>query len=122
MRPIRNLSVLMPTWQGIEFLERVLTALAAQRCALPWDFLAIDSGSSDGTWELLGEFERRFPVPFARARIDGSRTDIWRNLSAAGLPVPTAWTSRKSAMHRCRRPLTRCKHLQIGCTAPLVPI
>lgn len=70
MRPLRTVSVLMPTWQGIEFLERVLTALAAQRCPLAWDFLAIDSGSSDGTWELLGRFAERFPVPLRRHRID----------------------------------------------------
>jgi len=70
MRPIRTVSVLMPTWQGIEFLERALSALAGQRCALAWDFLAIDSGSSDGTWELLGRFSETFPVPFRRLRID----------------------------------------------------
>jgi len=45
MRPIRTVSVLMPTWQGEEFLERVLAALAAQDCAIAWDFRAIDSGS-----------------------------------------------------------------------------
>ena len=41
MRPIRTVSVLMPTWQGIEFLDRVLAALASQRFDRPWDFLAI---------------------------------------------------------------------------------
>src|SRR5258707_7266782 len=70
MRPIRTVSVLMPTWQGIEFLERALTALAAQRCDLAWDFLAIDSGSTDGTWELLGRMAAGFPVPLRRLRID----------------------------------------------------
>ncbi|MDZ4774894.1 MAG: glycosyltransferase [Planctomycetota bacterium] len=70
MRPIRFISVLMPTWQGIEFLERVLTRLTTQRCDIAWEFSAIDSGSSDGTWELLGEFEKKFPVPFRRRRID----------------------------------------------------
>ena len=81
----RSISVLMPTWQGLEFLERVLSALAAQRCAIPWDFRAIDSGSTDGTWELLGRFEREFPVPFARERIDKSEFDHGdtRNLLAA---------------------------------------
>jgi len=85
MRPIQSVSVLMPTWQGIEFLERVLTALAGQRCPLPWDLRVIDSGSTDGTWELLGEFQRRFPVPFARERIDQLEFDHGdtRNLLAA---------------------------------------
>jgi len=69
MRPIRSVSVLMPTWQGREFLERALEALSRQKLDLPWDFLAIDSGSTDGTWELLGRYERSSPVTFRRERI-----------------------------------------------------
>src|SRR5262249_15199642 len=49
------------------------------------DLLAIDSGSSDGTWELLGRFAERFPVPLQRARIDPVEFDHGdtRNLLAA---------------------------------------
>lgn len=85
MRPIRSVSVLMPTWQGIEFLERVLVALAGQELDRPWDFLAIDSGSSDGTWELLGEFATRFPARMRRERIDKVEFDHGdtRNLLAS---------------------------------------
>jgi len=85
MRPIRSVSVLVPTFQGIEFLERMLAALASQRVDLPWDFLAIDSGSTDGTWELLGRFEKGFPVPFRRQRIDPTEFDHGdtRNLLAS---------------------------------------
>ena len=75
----------MPTYQGMEFLERVLDALAAQRIDAPWDFLAIDSGSTDGTWELLGERAKTFPVPLRRERIHGVEFDHGdtRNLLAA---------------------------------------
>ncbi len=85
MRPIRSISVLIPTFQGIEFLERALQALASQRIDLPWDLLAIDSGSTDGTWELLGRFAERFPVPFRRQRIDPVEFDHGdtRNLLAS---------------------------------------
>jgi glycosyltransferase involved in cell wall biosynthesis len=85
MRPIRTVSVLMPTWQGIEFLERVLNALAEQEVDLAWDLLAVDSTSSDGTWELLGQFAERFPVPMRRERIDKVEFDHGdtRNLLAA---------------------------------------
>jgi glycosyltransferase involved in cell wall biosynthesis len=85
MRPIRSVSVLMPTWQGIGFLERSLDALSRQRIDLPWDFLAIDSGSADGTWELLGRVSERFHVPFRRARIHPVEFDHGdtRNLLAA---------------------------------------
>ncbi|MCK6446900.1 MAG: glycosyltransferase [Planctomycetes bacterium] len=63
MRPLRSISVLMPTWQGEEFLERVLAALAGQRCKFAWDFLAIDSGSTDRTLAILAAWRERFPVP-----------------------------------------------------------
>lgn len=69
MRPIRSVSVLVPTWQGAPFLERSLDALAAQAFDRPWDLFAIDSGSTDGTWELLGHAAERFPVPLRRERI-----------------------------------------------------
>ena len=62
-KPVRSVSVLMPTWQGEEFLERVLTALSAQDLTLPWDMLVVDSGSTDATLELLERFRPGFPVP-----------------------------------------------------------
>src|SRR6202008_1012606 len=69
MPSVRSISVLMPTWQGEEFLERALEALAAQELSVPWDFLAIDSGSTDRTLAILEQRARRFPVPFAVQRI-----------------------------------------------------
>ncbi|MCP3919703.1 MAG: glycosyltransferase [bacterium] len=85
MRPPRSVSVLMPTYQGMEFLDRVLDALAAQEIALEWDFHAIDSGSSDGTWELLHERRESFPVPMRLERIHKVEFDHGdtRNLLAA---------------------------------------
>ena len=85
MRPIRSVSVLVPTRQGIRFLGRALDALAAQKLELSWDFLAVDSGSDDGTWELLGARAERFPVPFRRRRIDPVEFDHGdtRNLLAS---------------------------------------
>ncbi|MEM6675088.1 MAG: glycosyltransferase [Planctomycetota bacterium] len=84
-RPAPHVSVLMPTYQGMEFLERVLDALAAQSYGGEWDFMAIDSSSSDGTWEFLGERAGSFPVPLRRERIHGVEFDHGdtRNLLAA---------------------------------------
>jgi len=85
MRPIRSVSVLMPTWQGTLFLERVLAALAAQEIDLPWDFRAIDSGSTDGTLEVLDRWRERFPAPFtidAIHQVEFDHGDT-RNLLAA---------------------------------------
>lgn len=85
MSKVRSVSVLMPTWQGISFLERVLAALARQETDFAWDFQAIDSGSTDGTWECLGRHAERFPVPFVRHRIHPLEFDHGdtRNLLAA---------------------------------------
>ena len=84
-RPIRSASVLVPTWQGMEFLERVLDALAAQRAGFPWDVHVIDSGSSDGTWEHLLARRAGFPVPLhtrAIRQVEFDHGDT-RNLLAA---------------------------------------
>lgn len=80
-----HVSVLMPTYQGMEFLERVLDALAAQVTPFTWEMIAIDSNSSDGTWEFLGERAGSFPVPLLRERIHGVEFDHGdtRNLLAA---------------------------------------
>ena len=85
MRPIQSVSVLMPTWRGMEFLPRVLDALETQDCPLEWDLRAIDSSSDDGTWEYLRERAPDFPVPFELERIDGVEFDHGdtRNLLAA---------------------------------------
>ena len=84
-QPIRSVSVLMPTWQGEEFLERVFTALADQDLALPWDVLVVDSGSTDRTLELLEGFRADFPVPLAVRGIHQVEFDHGdtRNLMAA---------------------------------------
>lgn len=109
MRPVRSVSVLMPTWQGIEFLRRVLESLERQELGLSWDFRAIDSGSTDGTWELLGEFQARFPVPFVRERIDQvefdhgdtrnllaarSRGDLLVFLTQDAIPIGSDWLAK----------------------------
>ncbi len=63
------------TYQGIEFLERLLDALAAQEFELPWDVHIIDSGSTDGTVEMLERYRAKFPVPFHVVRIPSVEFD-----------------------------------------------
>ncbi len=81
----RSISVLMPTFGGAEFLERVLAALSEQVVDVPWDFLAIDSGSTDGTVEILERWQRKFGVPFGIRHIHPVEFDHGdtRNLLAA---------------------------------------
>ena len=46
MSPIRKVSVLIPTYQGMEFLDRLLGGLAAQDLKLEWDVYVIDCACS----------------------------------------------------------------------------
>lgn len=70
-----SVSILMPTWQGMEFLERVLSALSQQECTIPWDLWVTDSGSTDGTYECLQGWATRFPVPMHVDRIHSVEFD-----------------------------------------------
>jgi glycosyltransferase involved in cell wall biosynthesis len=83
--PVRSLSVLMPTWNGEAFLDRVLAALSGQDTSLPWTFLAVDSGSTDRTISILESWAARFPVDFRLHQIHQSAFDHGdtRNLLAA---------------------------------------
>jgi glycosyltransferase involved in cell wall biosynthesis/GT2 family glycosyltransferase len=108
----RSISVLMPTFQGAQFLERVLEALSRQRCATPWDFAAVDSGSTDGTWELLERWRSRFPAPFELRRIHPlefdhgdtrnslaaeSRGELLVFLTQDAIPTSADWLERLAA-------------------------
>jgi rhamnosyltransferase len=59
-----HVSVIIPTRNGMPLLERCLSGVLSQQT--PWQFevIVIDSGSSDGTWELLET------LPLERVRID----------------------------------------------------
>ena len=52
---IDSLCVVIPTKDGADTLPALLDALDAQRCALPVDVFAVDSGSRDGSVGLMRE-------------------------------------------------------------------
>jgi rhamnosyltransferase len=53
-----RVTVFIPTWNGGELFEEVLQGIVSQETDFPFEILAIDSGSKDGTLERL----RRFPI------------------------------------------------------------
>jgi glycosyltransferase involved in cell wall biosynthesis len=69
----------------MEFLDRLMGGLAEQDLELEWDVYAIDSSSSDGTWEALEAWGEKLPVKLARERITSVEFDHGdtRNLLAA---------------------------------------
>jgi rhamnosyltransferase len=48
-----RVSILIPTLNGGETLGEALSAIGAQETSLPFEIVAVDSGSTDGTLELL---------------------------------------------------------------------
>ncbi len=112
MPPVRSVSVLIPTYQGIEFLDRVLGALATQDGAPPWDLWIVDSGSTDGTWECLQGWRTRLGDRLHLRRIDPVEFDhgdtrnqlaAWSSgellvfLTQDAIPVGRDWLARLAA-------------------------
>lgn len=52
-------AVIIPTWNAGAPFRAVLEALVAQQTNWPFDILVVDSGSSDNTLEIIGEFKDR---------------------------------------------------------------
>jgi len=72
MSAVSSISVLMPIKNGAQFLDRVLTSVARQKIDIPWDFLALDCGSTDGTLEIFAKHAETFPVPLRVQGIQGA--------------------------------------------------
>ncbi|MFZ0733066.1 MAG: glycosyltransferase [Candidatus Sulfotelmatobacter sp.] len=59
-----ELSILLLTKNGRRDLERVLPAIFEQKSSAPFEVIAVDSGSTDGTLDLLRQFPLRIePIP-----------------------------------------------------------
>src|ERR1700676_2974293 len=75
-----ELSVLLLTKNGGADLERLLPALYSQNCAASFEVIAVDSGSTDGSLDVL----RRFPVRLEQISSEAFHHARTRNF-AAGL-------------------------------------
>lgn len=74
-----ELSILLLTKNGRRDLERVLPAIFDQKLSAPLEVIAVDSGSTDGTMDLL----RRFPVRIEQIPPDQFHHARTRNLAAS---------------------------------------
>ena len=54
-----SVTVFIPTWNGGPLFDEVLTEICAQETSFPFEVLAIDSGSRDGTLDLLAKHRVR---------------------------------------------------------------
>lgn len=95
-----ELSVLLLTKNGGTELEDLLAALYSQTDVPPFEVIAIDSGSTDGTLEILRRFPIRLeqipPQTFHHARTRNfaaglARGDVLVFLSQDAVPASKAW-------------------------------
>ena len=54
-----RVTVFIPTWNGGPLFDEVLREICAQETAFPFEVLAIDSGSKDGTLDVLAKHRVR---------------------------------------------------------------
>lgn len=72
-----SISILLPTWNGADTLAELLPSLRAQRNVGPIEILAHDSGSTDGTQDLLTEHGVQWkPIDRATFSHGGTRNRI----------------------------------------------
>ena len=57
--PVQSVSIITPSFQQRPFIEQTLLSVVGQRGDFDLDYIVVDGGSTDGTVELLEEFERR---------------------------------------------------------------
>ncbi len=74
-----ELSVLLLTKNGVRDLERLLSALYSQEGIASFEVIAVDSGSTDGTLDLL----RRFPVRLEQIPPEAFHHACTRNFAAS---------------------------------------
>jgi len=101
-----ELSVLLLTKNGRRDLERVLPAIFEQQFSAPFEVIAVDSGSSDGTLDILRQFNIRIeqipPHEFHHARTRNlaasfSSGKILLFLSQDAIPASKNWLATMHA-------------------------
>jgi rhamnosyltransferase len=97
------LSVLLLTKNGARDLARLLPVLFSQQSVPPFEVIAIDSGSTDGTANLLRQYPLRLveisPAEFHHARTRNlaaglARGEILIFLSQDAIPASDSWLSK----------------------------
>lgn len=98
-----EISIGIPTRNAGPDLRRLLAQVFAQKTLRRFEVMALDSGSTDGTLEILGAFPVRV-IPIDRAEFDWGRLrerlfqeargNIVVNLSQDAIPAGTDWLER----------------------------
>lgn len=101
-----EISIILLTKDGLPLLERTLSAIFTQKTDRPFEVIAIDSGSTDGTLELLARYPIRLekipPSEFNFGATRGMGYDIAQGqilvaLSQDAVPADDQWLERLAA-------------------------
>lgn len=57
-----SVSIVVPSYQGVERLPRLLNALEGQKTTCKWQVIIVLDGSNDGSKELLESWQARLPL------------------------------------------------------------
>ena len=66
------LSVIMPTFEGVRYVETALESVVAQATGHVLEVIVVDDGSTDGTVGVIESFASRLPVKLIRQSHGGS--------------------------------------------------
>lgn len=101
-----RVSIVMPTRNGMATLPAVLDAISSQRVEFPFEIIAVDSASSDGTADLLrGRVDRLIGISddafdhglTRNVGIQQARGELVVLLVQDALPASDSWLARLTA-------------------------
>jgi glycosyltransferase involved in cell wall biosynthesis len=88
---VTGVSFVVPVRNGATLVRGVLESIAAEADGRPLELIVVDDGSTDGSWELLGELGRRLestlPVRLIRRGGGGAAAAINAGVAAARYPI-----------------------------------
>jgi len=79
---IVNVSVVIPVYNGAATLQRCLQALA-QQSSLPFELIIADNGSTDGSQNIVRDFEKSAPMPVRLIEVEKRGAAAARNAAVA---------------------------------------
>lgn len=60
--PMAKISIIVPFYNSEGYIERCMNSLLNQTIGLEWlELILVDDASTDGTLNLLKEYERQYP-------------------------------------------------------------
>ncbi len=117
-----RVSLCMPTLNSRRFLDERLSSIRLQTLA-EWELIAVDSGSNDGTWEVLRELADRDPrIKIAQAPRDGVYPSLNRCIARATGDFVYIAMSDDTMAPDCLEKLVRALDAQADCDLAHCPL